>query len=200
MTLDTTTGASLIAEQGFQILVQPREAASVVLAAGRRIFDSSEPLYIPTLTGSTDPSWVAENEPIPDSDVTFGESLLMPSNRKSIKALTKFSHEMARQSTVGLDAVPMARVVKDVSDKRKARRPPAEEGRFAQHRDRGFLNQVGVQPATPGRREPGLPPGRPRPGRRRGHPNRWLVHQRTYPLFGKSGHLYQQTPADLTSI
>ena len=36
-----------------QILVQPLEAASVVLAAGPRIFDSSEPLRIPTLTGST---------------------------------------------------------------------------------------------------------------------------------------------------
>ena len=53
MTLDTTTGASLIAEQVSQILAQPREAASVVLAAGQRIFDCSEPLRIPTLTGST---------------------------------------------------------------------------------------------------------------------------------------------------
>ena len=50
MTLDTTTGASLIAEQVSQILVQPLEAASVVLAAGPRIFDSSEPLRIPTLS------------------------------------------------------------------------------------------------------------------------------------------------------
>jgi hypothetical protein len=40
MTLDTTTGASLITEQGSQILVQPRETASVVLAAGLSIFDS----------------------------------------------------------------------------------------------------------------------------------------------------------------
>jgi len=51
MSADTTTGASLIAEQVSQILVQPLEAASVVLAAGPRIFDSSEPLRIPTLTG-----------------------------------------------------------------------------------------------------------------------------------------------------
>ena len=47
MSADTTTGASLIAEQVSQILVQPLEAASVVLAAGPRIFDSSEPLRIP---------------------------------------------------------------------------------------------------------------------------------------------------------
>jgi len=41
----------------------------------------------------------------------------MPSNSKSIKALTKFSNEMTRQPTVGLDAVLKARVVTDVSDK-----------------------------------------------------------------------------------
>ncbi|MEQ4567991.1 phage major capsid protein [Paenarthrobacter sp. CAP02] len=117
MTLDTTTGQTLIREQVANILVQPLEAASVVLAAGPRIFDSSEPLKIPTLTGSTDPSWVAENELIPDSAVTFGEINLMPSDRKSIKALTKFSNEMARQSNIGLDAVLKARIVKDVADK-----------------------------------------------------------------------------------
>jgi hypothetical protein len=50
---------------------------------------------------ATDPSRVAENEPIPDSDVTFGEINLRPSTRKSIKALTKFSNEMARHSEVG---------------------------------------------------------------------------------------------------
>jgi hypothetical protein len=63
------------------------------------------------------PSRVAENETIPDSDVTFGEILLRPSNSKSIKALTKFSNEMARQPTVGLDALLNARVVQDVPDK-----------------------------------------------------------------------------------
>ncbi|WP_026533906.1 phage major capsid protein [Arthrobacter sp. H14] len=117
MTLDTVSGQTLIQEQVASILVQPLEAASVVLASGPRIFDSSEPLKIPTLTGSTDPSWVAENELIPDSEVTFGEINLMPSDRKSIKALTKFSNEMARQSNIGLDAVLKARIVKDVADK-----------------------------------------------------------------------------------
>lgn len=117
MTLDTTTGAPLIQTQVANILVQPLEAASVVLAAGPKIFNSSEPLRLPTLTGSTDPSWVAENGLIPDSDVTFGEINLMPSNRKSIKALTKFSNEMARQSAVGLDAVLKARIVSDVAHK-----------------------------------------------------------------------------------
>ena len=86
MTLDTTTGAPLIAEQGAQILVQPREAASTVLTAGRshlRLLVAAAPPHPDPLDR---PSRVAENELIPDSDVTFGEILLMPSNRKSIKA------------------------------------------------------------------------------------------------------------------
>jgi hypothetical protein len=40
------------------------------------------------------PSWVAEKELIPDSEVTVGEINLRPL-AKSIKALTKFSNEMA---------------------------------------------------------------------------------------------------------
>lgn len=142
MAADTTSGASLIAEQVSQILVQPLEAASVVLAAGPRIFDSSEPLRIPTLTGSTDPSWVAENGLIPDSDVTFGEINLMPSTLKSIKALTKFSNELARQSAVGLDAVLKARIVKDVADKLD---DALLMGDGVANTVKGMLNQVGVQ-------------------------------------------------------
>lgn len=145
-----------------------------------RIFDSSEPLRIPTLTGSTDPDWVAENEPIPDSDVTFGEILLMPSNRKSIKALTKFSNEMARQSTVVLDAVPKTQVAKDVSDKLKARRPPAEEGRFAQHRDRhpqpGRVPPATLDAASPDRFLDAL-------ALADAEVTQTVRSQRTYPLF-----------------
>lgn len=142
MTLDTTTGAPLIREQVANILVEPLEAASVVLAAGPRIFDSSEPLRIPTLTGSTDPSWVAENGLIPDSDVSFGEIKLMPSDRKSIKALTKFSNEMARQSNVGLDSVLKARIVKDVADKLDT---ALLTGDGAVNTVTGLINQPGVQ-------------------------------------------------------
>ncbi|MGO4491149.1 phage major capsid protein [Arthrobacter sp. 2YAF22_2] len=145
MTLDTTTGQTLIREQVANILVQPLEAASVILAAGPRIFDSSEPLKIPTLTGSTDPSWVAENELIPDSDVTFGEINLMPSDRKSIKALTKFSNEMARQSNIGLDAVLKARIVKDVADKLDT---ALLNGNGAAKTVTGIINQAGTQQAV----------------------------------------------------
>jgi len=142
MTLDTTTGKPLIREQVANILVEPLESASVVLAAGPKIFNSSEPLRLPTLTGSTDPSWVAENGLIPDSDVNFGEIKLMPSDRKSIKALTKFSNEMARQSAIGLDAVLKARIVKDVANKLDT---ALLTGDGAAKTVTGLVNQAGVQ-------------------------------------------------------
>lgn len=145
MATDTTSGASLIQEQVASILVQPLEAESVVLSSGPRIFDSSEPLRIPTLTGGTTPEWVGENELIPDSDATFGEINLMPSTRKSIKALTKFSNEMARQSTVGLDAVLRARIVKDVSDKLD---DALLQGDGADDSVTGIVNQTGVSTGT----------------------------------------------------
>lgn len=142
MSLDTTTGAPLIREQVANILVEPLEAASVILAAGPKIFNSSEPLRLPTLTGSTDPSWVAENGLIPDSEVTFGEINLMPSDRKSIKALTKFSNEMARQSAIGLDAVLKARIVKDVATKLDT---ALLTGDGSANTVTGLINQTGVQ-------------------------------------------------------
>lgn len=142
MSLDTTTGKTLIQEQVASILVQPLEAASVVLAAGPQIFNSSEPLRLPTLTGSTDPSWVAENGLIPDSEVSFGEINLMPSDRKSIKALTKFSNEMARQSAVGLDAVLKARLVNDVANKLDT---ALLTGDGSTKTVKGIINQAGVQ-------------------------------------------------------
>lgn len=142
MSLDTTTGAPLIREQVANILVEPLEAASVILAAGPKIFNSSEPLRLPTLTGSTDPSWVAENGLIPDSEVTFGEIGLMPSDRKSIKALTKFSNEMARQSAIGLDAVLKARIVKDVATKLDT---ALLTGDGSANTVTGLINQTGVQ-------------------------------------------------------
>ncbi|WP_137120914.1 phage major capsid protein [Segeticoccus rhizosphaerae] len=115
MVADTTSTASLIQEQVSSLLVQPLEAASVVLAAGPRIFDSSEPLRIPKITAGITAGFVAENAEIPEGDVAFGEIMLMPSDRKSIKAITKFSNEALRQSTVGLDAVLKARLVHDVA-------------------------------------------------------------------------------------
>jgi HK97 family phage major capsid protein len=118
MPASTATAPELTAEQVQAILVQPLEAASVFLAAGPRIFDTDgSQVRIPTLAGMTDPSWHGENELINEVEADFGEITLLPSTMKSVKSLTRFSNELARQSVIALDAALRQRMVADVATK-----------------------------------------------------------------------------------
>jgi HK97 family phage major capsid protein len=118
MPASTATAPELTAEQVQAILVQPLEAASVFLAAGPRIFDTDgSSVRIPTLAGMTDPSWHGENELINEVEADFGEITLLPSTMKSVKSLTRFSNELARQSVIALDAALRQRMVADVATK-----------------------------------------------------------------------------------
>lgn len=136
---------SLITEQVAKVLVEPLEAKSVVLEAGPKIFDSSEPLRIPTLTDGFDPAWVGENELIPEDDAAFGEIALMPTERKSIKSITRVSNELIRMAAVGVDNVLQARLVKDVANKLDT---ALLIGDGADNTVTGILNQPGVQVGT----------------------------------------------------
>ena len=114
----TAADPQLLADQVSQLLVQPLEAASVVLSSGPRIFDTSGVLRIPKLTGSSTVGFIGENELIPsDHDTTFDEVVLMPTDRKSIKVIERYSRELARQAVIGIDATLKNRLVKVVSDK-----------------------------------------------------------------------------------
>ncbi|KAB1662824.1 phage major capsid protein [Pseudoclavibacter sp. CFCC 13611] len=115
----TTLHPELTAEQVQKILVEPLEAASVFLASGPRVFDTAggNQIRIPKLTGTTDPSWHGENEQIDEVDVDFGELILLPSTIKSLKTLTRYSNELARQSLLSLDSILKDRLVKDVAAK-----------------------------------------------------------------------------------
>ena len=113
----TNTQPVLLKDQVSSLLVQPLEAASVVLASGPRIFDSSNPIRIPKLVSSTNPNWVGEGELIPDHEVEFDELSLMPTDRKSIKALVRMTNELIRQSVGALDVVLKDRLVSDVASK-----------------------------------------------------------------------------------
>lgn len=118
MALATSTAPELTAEQVQRILVQPLEAESVFLASGPRIFDTASQVRIPKMGGPiADPGWTGENELIPERDVDFDEITLLPSTMKSVKVLTRFSNELARQSVVSLDAALKARLVRDVAAK-----------------------------------------------------------------------------------
>jgi HK97 family phage major capsid protein len=117
MAVSTTTAPELTAEQVQKILVQPLENKSVFLAAGPRIFDSAGPVRIPKMGGPTNPAWHGENELITEQDATFDEIELLPSSMKSVKVITRFSNELARQSVVALDAALRDRLVTDVAAK-----------------------------------------------------------------------------------
>jgi HK97 family phage major capsid protein len=117
VSLSTSTAAELTAEQVQSILIQPLEQASTFLAAGPRIFDSASQVRIPKLSSGTSPSWYGENEQIIDDDAEFDEIVLLPSTMKSVKVLTRFSNELARQSVIALDAALRDRLVRDVADK-----------------------------------------------------------------------------------
>ena len=113
----STAASELTAEQVARILVKPLEAASVFLAAGPRIFDTAGPLRIPKAPKASDVSFVGENELIPEVNPDFDEVQLLPSTMKSLKTLTRYSNELARQSVVALDAALKDRLVADVAAK-----------------------------------------------------------------------------------
>lgn len=120
MTVDSKSANALIREQVASVLVEPLTAASVVLGAtpAPTTFVSSEPLRIPTMNGTFNPSWVGENEKIPDDEsADFGEIELMPTSRKSIKTIVRVSNELIRMATIGVSSVLQNRIVADVRDK-----------------------------------------------------------------------------------
>jgi len=87
-----------------------------VLSSGPRIFDTASPLRIPKLTSGASVGFVAEGGEIPEAGVDFGEVVLMPSTRTSLKCLIRFTNELLRQSVIGLDATLKQRLVTDVSN------------------------------------------------------------------------------------
>lgn len=120
MALDTVVADELTAEQVASILTQPLEQRSIFLEAGPQIFDTNgSPIRIPAAPGTEVDTlqWVGENELIPEVDPDFGEMTLLPSTMKSVKTITRYSNELARQSIVSLDRVLQNRLVSDVAAK-----------------------------------------------------------------------------------
>ncbi|VDR37060.1 Predicted phage phi-C31 gp36 major capsid-like protein [Tsukamurella paurometabola] len=139
----TATNPELLADTISSLLVQPLEAASVVLASGPRIIDTAGVLRIPKLVSGATVGTVAEGGLIPDTaDVDFDELTLMPTERTSHKVILRYTNELVRQSQIGIDAVLKQRLVKDVSDKLDA---DLLAGTGAANGITGILNQPGVQ-------------------------------------------------------
>lgn len=119
MATNTSDVPELTQEQVSTILTQPLEAASAFLASGVRIFDTSGPLRVPASpTFDLEAiGWTGESEQIPEEDFDTSEVSLLPSTMKSVKVITRYSNELARQSVVALDRVLQNRLVTDVAAK-----------------------------------------------------------------------------------
>lgn len=117
-TNDSTKHNVLIKDQVSTMLVEPLEAASIVLASGPTIFNSSEPLRIPRLDSSGDVTFVGEGELIPDNYTAgFSEIPLMPKERKSLKVICRFTNELIRMAAIGVSPIMQQRIVNDVKNK-----------------------------------------------------------------------------------
>lgn len=146
MASSTETAAQLTAEQVSTILTKPLEQRSVFMAAGPTIFDTNgSPVRIPAMPASEQDAlqWVGENELIPEVDPEFGETELLPSTMKSVKTITRYSNELARQSIVSLDKVLQDRLVADVAGKLDAQFLSAEGDGVTT--PRGLFAYTGVQ-------------------------------------------------------
>lgn len=118
MVNSTITAPQLIEDQIHPMLIEPLEAASVVLAAGPMVTQSSAPVRFKRLDDGFDTEWVGENELIPDGgEASFGEFTLMPENRKSIKTIIRVSNELIRMADRSVSTVLQQRLVKDVANK-----------------------------------------------------------------------------------
>jgi len=92
---------------------------SQFLACGPTVIDTSGPVRLPKATkyDGSDLGWTGESELIPEFDAEFDEIQLMPSTMKSVKVITRYSNELARQSVIALDAAIKDRMVGDVAAK-----------------------------------------------------------------------------------
>lgn len=119
MSNTTASAPELTREQVASILTQPLSAASTFLSSGPTIFDTTGPLRVPAAPtfDLDDVDWTGESEQIPEVDADTGELQLLPSTMKSVKVITRYSNELARQSVMALDAALKSRLVSEVAAK-----------------------------------------------------------------------------------
>lgn len=104
------------------MLTEPLERFSTFLAAGPTFFNTDgNRVRIPRGFGSEADTieannWVGESELIPEVDPSIGnEMTLLPDTMESVKTITRFSNELARQSVISLEQSLQNRLVTDVA-------------------------------------------------------------------------------------
>lgn len=119
MSNDTTNTNALTAEQVATVLVEPLRAASRFLAAGPTVFDTAGPLRVPVnpTYDLTSTSWTGEGQVIPEVTAGKREVKLLPSTMNSIKVISRYTSELARQAVVPIESTLRASLVQAVSAK-----------------------------------------------------------------------------------
>lgn len=120
MSETTATLSGLTVEQVSAVLTQPLERAAKFLTAGPMIHTSPGPLRIPRAPAFdlSSMAWTAEGGAIPDNvQATGGQVTLLPTTLRSLKVITRFTSELARQSVTSIDAALRASLVRAVATK-----------------------------------------------------------------------------------
>lgn len=121
MAVDTQNTSELTSEVVARILTEPLTRFSTFLAAGPTFYDTDgSKVRVPKGFSSKAEeiaanNWHGENEKINEVDPEADELELLPDTMKSIKTLTRFSNELARQSIVSLEQALQNRLVSDVA-------------------------------------------------------------------------------------
>ena len=143
MAVDTQNTPELTREQVAAMLTEPLTRFSTFLAAGPSFYDTDgNKVRVPKgFAKTTDEilanNWHGENEQISEVDPeSAGELELLPDTMKSIKTLTRFSNELARQSIVSLEQALQNRLVRDVAD--------AFDSQFLSDRGDGVTTPMGM--------------------------------------------------------
>lgn len=123
MALNTDNTDGLTRDIVARMLTEPLERFSTFLAAGPTFFQTDgNRIRIPKGFNSEadqieENNWVGESEQIPEVDPGLGDELtLLPDTMESIKTITRFSNELARQSVVSLEQSLQNRLVSDVAE------------------------------------------------------------------------------------
>ena len=123
MAKDTKNTGTLTREQVRVMLTEPLTRFSTFLAAGPSFYDTDgSKIRVPKgFTRTSDEilanNWHGENEQINEIDPAEADELeLLPDTMKSIKTLTRFSNELARQAVISLEQALQNRLVRDVAD------------------------------------------------------------------------------------
>ena len=130
MSATTSNLGQLTAEQVRTVLIDPLTDTSRFLSSGVNIIPTSGPLRIPRAPSFdlSATAWTAEGGQIPTQDGTAGELSLLPSGMKSIKVISKFTAELARQGVVSVEAALRSSLVRSVSEKLDAQLLSASTG------------------------------------------------------------------------